>query len=171
MGFPKNTKKTRNGNLLVEAGRKHTKKKMFLTTKCTKDITLLKELSEVGSRPWQQQRCQQSWENREWQTSVEYPWENAKNKSSTYILTFDIVYCLKRVEKCVPVPLRCFNCQKFGHYRKACIDWHVQSKVKKDPDYMMEDCLKEIRCPNCQQTIWLTLNLVTWIKKKREYLR
>ena len=76
-------------------------------------------------------------------------------QANTYILTLNkvkISYCLERVEQCVPAPLKCFKCQKYGHHREAC--WGQQTCVKcgeKDPDHVEDDCLKEIRCANCWQ--------------------
>ena len=82
-------------------------------------------------------------------------------QTNTYILTFNkpqtpkevkIGYCLERVEQYVTVALRCFKCQKFGHHREACRGRQTCSKCgEKDPDHGEEDCLKEIRCANCQQ--------------------
>ena len=81
-------------------------------------------------------------------------------QTNTYILTFNkpqtpkevkIGYCLERVEQYVPAPLSCFICQKFGHHRVACRGRQTCSKCsEKDPDHVEEDCLKEIRCANCQ---------------------
>ena len=46
----------------------------------------------------------------------------------------------------------CFKCQKYGHHMKACRGQQTCAKCgEKDLDHMAEDCLKEIRCSNCQQ--------------------
>ena len=82
-------------------------------------------------------------------------------QTNTYILTFNkprtskevkTGYCLERVQQYVPAPLRCFKCHKFGHHREACRGRQTCAKCfEKNPDHAEEDCLKEIRCANCQQ--------------------
>ena len=82
-------------------------------------------------------------------------------QTNTYILAFNkprtpnevkIGYCIEGVEQYVPVPLRCFKCQKFGHHREVCRGRQTCAKCgEKDPDHAEEDCMKEIRCENCQQ--------------------
>ena len=82
-------------------------------------------------------------------------------QTNSYILTFNqlntpkevkIDYCLERVDIYVPTLLMCFKCQKYGHHMKACRGQQTCAKCgEKDLDHMAEDCLKEIRCSNCQQ--------------------
>ena len=82
-------------------------------------------------------------------------------QTNTYILTFNqphtpkelkISYCPGWVKQYVPVALRCFKCQKYGHHREACRGRHTCAKCnEKDPDHVEEDCLKEIRFANCWQ--------------------
>ena len=63
-----------------------------------------------------------------------------------------IGYCLERVEKYIPAPLRCLKYQKYGHHMEACRRRLTFAKCgEKDPDLMEENCLKEIRCSNCRQ--------------------
>ena len=60
---------------------------------------LLKELSEIGSWPWlQQRRWQQPWENREWQTSKRIFIRKSKDRiqTNTYILTFNQLHIPKK---------------------------------------------------------------------------
>ena len=74
------------------------------------------------------------------------------NKPQTPSKDVKIGYCLEKVEQYVPAPLRYFKCQKFRHHREACRGRQTCSKCgEKDPDHAEEDCLKEIRCANCQQ--------------------
>ena len=83
-----------------------------------------------------------------------------KTEISTYILTFNqlhipkevtVGYCIKRVKQYFPDPLRCFKCQKYGHYREACRGRHTCVKCdEKGPNHMGEDCLKEIKCLQCR---------------------
>ena len=82
-------------------------------------------------------------------------------QTNTYILTFNkprtqnevkMGYCLERVEQYVPVPLRCFKYQKYGHHREACRGRQTCAKCgEKDHDHVEEDYMKEITCANCRQ--------------------
>ena len=100
-------------------------------------------------------------------------------KTNTYILTFNqlhtlkelkIGYCLMRVEMYVSGLLRCFKCQKYGQHREACRRQSTSAKCgEKDPFHRKEDCLKEIRCPNCQQN-YLPYSRFCDIYEKKEIL-
>ena len=62
-----------------------------------------------------------------------------------------IGYCLELISTS-QLPLRCFICQKFGHHREASRGRQTCAKCgEKDPGHAVEDCMKEIRCANCQQ--------------------
>ena len=110
-------------------------------------------------------------------------------QTNTYILTFNlphtskevkISYCLERVEQYIPVSLRCFKCQKYGHHKKACRGRQTCAKCgEKDLDYMEEDCLKEIRCANCRQDhlvytrscdVYKKLKGNTWEETQEKYV-
>ena len=89
-------------------------------------------------------------------------WKSEKQiQTNSYILTFNqlhtplevkIDYYLEKVEMYVPILLRCFKWQKYGHHMKACRGQQTCAKCnEKDLDHMAENCLKEIRCSNCQQ--------------------
>ena len=50
-------------------------------------------------------------------------------ETNTYIMTFDqpkipkrikVGYTMERVEQFIPNPLRCYNCQKYGHHEDNC---------------------------------------------------
>ena len=101
-------------------------------------------------------------------------------QTNTYILTFNkpqtpkevkIGYCLERVEQHVPAPLRCFKCQKFGHHREACRVRQTSSKCgEKDLDRAEEDCLKVIRCANCQHDHPAYARTCTIYQKEKEII-
>ena len=79
----------------------------------------------------------------------------------TYILTFNkttiskeiqIRYYLKKVEKYIPVPLRCFKWQKYGYHKESCWEYPICERCsQKDPNHMKEDCSNENKCSNCQE--------------------
>ena len=80
-----------------------------------------------------------------------------------------IGYCLERVEQYVSAPLRCFKCQKYGHHEEACRGQQTCAKCgEKDSDYKEEDCLKEIRCANCQQGYSAYAISCVFYKKEKE---
>ena len=101
-------------------------------------------------------------------------------QANIYILTFNkhripnemkIGYCLKRVEQYIPAPLKCFKCQKYGHHREACRGRQTCAKCgEKDPDYMEEDCLKEITCANCRQDHPVYARSCVVYKKEKEII-
>ena len=101
-------------------------------------------------------------------------------QTNTYILTFNkpqtpkeekIGYCLARVEQYVSAPLSCFKCQKFGHHREACRGRQTCAKCgEKDPDHAEEDCLKEIRCANCEQDHPAYVRTCTVYQKEKEII-
>ena len=102
-------------------------------------------------------------------------------QTNTYILTFNqalalkevkIGYCLQRVEQYVPAPLGCFKCPKYGHDRETCRGRLICAKCGvKDSDHVEEDCLKEIRCANCQPDNPAYTRSCNVYKKKKKYLR
>ena len=169
---PKNVKKTRNGNLLVEVDSRRQaenilKIKTFHTTKCraypheklntSKGVIRSRELALATEDEIASALGKQGVTNIK-RISIKKGEERIQ--TNTYILTFNkpqtpkdvkIGYCLERVEQYVPAPLRCFKCQKFGYHREACRGRQTCSKCgEKDPDHAEEDCLKETRCANCQ---------------------
>ena len=77
-------------------------------------------------------------------------------QTNTYILTLNhprtpkevkIGYFLERIEQYIPAPLRCFKCQKYGHYRTT----DMFQMRWKGPDHVEKNCLKQIRYANCRQ--------------------
>ena len=169
----KTVKKTRNGNLLAEVdNRRQTenilKIKTFHTTKCraypleklnaSKGVIRSRELALATDDEIASALGKQGVTNIK---RISIRKGEQRIQTNTYILTFNkprtpkevkIDYCLERVEQCVPAPRRCFKCQKFGHHREACRERQTCAKCDgKDSDHADEDCLKEIRCANCQQ--------------------
>lgn len=78
--------------------------------------------------------------------------------TNTFILTFStptlptslhIGYLNLRVEPYIPNPLRCFQCQKFGHHKANCKNSQVCAKCG-NPDHNSEDCKADACCVNCK---------------------
>ena len=189
---PKNLKKTRNGNLLVEVDSRRQaenilKIKTFHTTKCraypheklntSKGVIRSRELALATEDEIASALGKQGVTNIK---RISIRKGEQRIQTNTYILTFNkrqtpkevkIGYCLERVEQYVPPPLRCFKCQKFGHHREACRGRQTCSKCgEKDPDHAEEDCLKEIRCANCQQDHPAYVRTCTVYQKEKEII-
>ena len=81
--------------------------------------------------------------------------------TNTLLLTFNsvvtpktlkIFYQIIQVELYVPNPLRCFNCQKFGHHENNC-PADLGSVCEKcgtgNHDHLASQCKKPAKCVNC----------------------
>ena len=80
-------------------------------------------------------------------------------RTNTWILTFDcpkpptklsIEYLELDVRPYIPNPMRCFNCQRFGHTKQNCRRNAVCPRCGKE-GHSEESCSSAPRCPNCQQ--------------------
>ena len=81
-------------------------------------------------------------------------------KTNTYIITFNksslpkelkVGYNLIKVSPYIPNPLRCYNCQKFGHHETKCLKSPVCKKCgESGSDHIELSCNNPIRCANCQ---------------------
>ena len=54
-----------------------------------------------------------------------------------------------RVEPFIPNPLRCFNCQQFGHHKSNCKRNSICPKCG-DKDHPEDNCSSPVKCSNCQ---------------------
>ena len=80
--------------------------------------------------------------------------------TNTYIFTFNtphvpkelkVGYNLIKVNPYIPNPLRCYNCQKFGHHESKCLKPTVCKKCgESGSDHIELSCNNPIKCPNCQ---------------------
>ncbi len=79
--------------------------------------------------------------------------------TNTLILTFDTPVLPKKiragyleisVSPYIPSPLRCFECQRFGHGSKTCKRKQVCARCSEE-DHNDKDCKKPIKCVNCGQ--------------------
>lgn len=77
--------------------------------------------------------------------------------TNTFVLTFNrpvlpksvkAAYCHLQVEPFIPNPLRCFNCQKFGHGRSSCSHGAVCARCSKT-GHTDTDCEEQALCANC----------------------
>jgi len=80
-----------------------------------------------------------------------------RRNTNTFIITFKatsvpkhikIGYLRVPVEIYIPNPLRCFNCQKFGHSKNACKGTEICAKCGQ-AGHGGNSCSNEMKCPNC----------------------
>ena len=77
-------------------------------------------------------------------------------ETNTYIMTFDqpkilerikVGYTMERVEQFILSPLRCYNCQKYGHHEDNCRGRQVCGKcAQQDPDHHIDNCSNPYKC-------------------------
>ena len=80
--------------------------------------------------------------------------------TNTYIFTFNLSiapkelklgYNLLKVSPYVPNPLRCYNCQKFGHHESKCLKPPVCKMCgESGSDHVELTCTNQITCTNCK---------------------
>ena len=77
-------------------------------------------------------------------------------KTNTYFLDFRlpsvpehvfIGFRRERVQKYIPSPMRCYNCQKFGHTAKGCDATKVCGTCGESHE--TEECTSPVKCVNC----------------------
>ena len=79
--------------------------------------------------------------------------------TDTYILTFGkpqipkelkVGYNIVKVNPYIPNPLRCYNCQKFGHHEQKCLKSAVCKKCgESGSDHIELSCNNPPKCANC----------------------
>ena len=77
------------------------------------------------------------------------------------------------VEVYIPNPLRCFNCQRFGHHENGCPvpDGSVCEKCGMgDFDHPTHACKNQAKCVNCNKSHFSKLNeYEIWKKREGNY--
>ena len=84
---------------------------------------------------------------------------NETISTDTYILTFGkpqipkelkVGYSIIKVNPYIPNPLRCYNCQKFGHHEQKCLKSAVCKKCgESGSDHIELSCNNPPNCANC----------------------
>ena len=104
-------------------------------------------------------------------------------ETNTLLLTFNsanlptnvkIFYRIIPVELYIPNPLRCFNCQKFGHHESNCSEdpGSVCERCGKgNHDHHTSQCKNPIKCINCGKDHLPKSNLCEIWKKEKEIIK
>ena len=108
---------------------------------------------------------------------------NERINTNTLLLTFNsvvtpktlkIFYQIIQVELYVPNPLRCFNCQKFGHHEKNC-PADLGSVCEKcgtgNHDHLASQCKKPAKCVNCGENHMSRSSDCDVWKKEKEVMK
>lgn len=69
-----------------------------------------------------------------------------KEKSLSEFLKFG--YLQFRVKEYIPRPIRCYNCQRFGHTANSCNS--IKRCKKCGLNHNVEECHEQLKCPNCR---------------------
>ena len=108
---------------------------------------------------------------------------NERINTNTLLLTFNsvvtpktlkIFYQIIQVELYVPNPLRCFNCQKFGHHENNC-PADLGSVCEKcgtgNHDHLASQCKKPAKCVNCGENHMSRSSDCDVWKKEKEVMK
>ena len=78
--------------------------------------------------------------------------------TNTFVFTFNtpvlpktvkVAYFRVNVEVYIPNPLRCHNCQKYGHHEDRCSKDPICSKCGQIAEHSEGRCTNELHCANC----------------------
>ena len=97
--------------------------------------------------------------------------------TNTYIFTFNrsqvpkelkVGYNIIKIDPYIPNPLRCYNCQKFGHHESKCLKSAICKKCgESGSDHVELTCANPIRCANCQSSHPAdSRDCIVWKKEK-----
>ena len=77
-------------------------------------------------------------------------------------------YTMERVEQFIPNPLRCYNCQKYGHHEDNCRGRQVYGRCgQQDHDHHSNNCNNLHKCENCgDKMIVPAWSCESWIPEK-----
>ena len=138
-GTLKSIKRLRDGSFLVECGKRAQAQNLLRTNRFIdrpvrvtihKTLNSSRLLSDVGTLlTWRRLRSRMNWKIRVWLGWTEWHKEGKVIPTNTLFLTFGspelpkeitVGYLKVKVALFVPNPMRCFNCNKFGHTSQRC---------------------------------------------------
>lgn len=168
-GSPKSVKKLRSGQLLIECDKRahsnnllrsqqmaginiESKPHVFLNS--SKGIIKSKDLEQCSEKELVEELKNQGVTEA---YRIKIKKENKVINTNTIILTFNRPNIPKeikagflqlKVEEYIPNPMRCFNCQRFGHLKKHCKRNAVCPRCGTE-GHELTTCDKEMKCINC----------------------
>lgn len=101
-------------------------------------------------------------------------------QTNTYVVTFNrpkpppslkVFYSSIKVDSYIPNPLRCFNCQKFGHHENNCKSSEVCVKCGQGASHHYSECPNKLQCVNCGKEHAANSNTCEIWKKEKEIIR
>lgn len=168
-GEPKGVRRLRSGNLLIEVDRASHASNLLRSTaiadipiKVSKHRTLNTKKGVIRCRDIRDCTDDEILQNLASQQVTEIhrikiTRDGVKVSTGTFILTFNatvlpaavkVAFMNVPVEAFVPNPMRCFNCQKFGHTKNFCKRKLVCARCSCE-DHDDKTCDKPARCVNC----------------------
>ena len=169
-GEPKSVKKLKNGSLLVECTKeKHSTCLLKSTSICNVPITVAAHYSLNSSKGVIRSRDLESVSEKEMSENlssqgvisvkrISFRRNDVLVPTNTFILTFNSPtlpesvkagYLSIPVVPYIPNPLRCFNCQKFGHGQTTCRNKKTCARCGQF-DHDSKTCNNDILCINCK---------------------
>lgn len=170
-GHPKSIKKLKSGDLLLEVEREQQVKNLLSTNQLFDlkvNISLHKSLNtckgvirSTDLRPCSEEHIIANLKDQGviGVRNISVRRNGALKTTDTYVLTFNtpqlptkikIAYLSVKVEVYIPNPLRCYNCQIFGHHESKCVKDPLCPKCgEKKHCTDARNCEKEAKCVNC----------------------
>ena len=195
IGTPKNVKKLKNGTLLVETNRKSQSENLLKITKffsinvtVTEHKTLNSCKGIIRDRMLKNETEENITEYLKQQGVTACKRFKIKKdgnfiETNTLLLTFNTTtlpkslknfYRIIPVEVYIPNPLRCFNCQSFGHHENGCPEapGSVCEKCGMgDFDHPTHACKNQPKCVNCHKNHQSKSNQCEIWKKEKEIMK
>lgn len=100
--------------------------------------------------------------------------------TNTFVLTFNtpsrpehlkIFFEKIPVTPYIPNPLRCFQCQKFGHHENNCKNHPVCAKCSEKTPHHEDLCTGQVKCANCSEAHRASSNQCSVWKREKEITR
>ena len=170
VGTPKSIKRLRSGDLLIEVSRS-TQANNLLKTKVLVDVPVKVTPHRSLNSSKGVIRCldikdcsdEEILDNLASQNvshlhRISVLREGVRKTTGTFILTFNtptppktlkIGYLQVRVDTYIPNPVRCFNCQRYGHFKTSCSRPATCEKCGEE-GHSGDTCEGSPRCVNCQ---------------------
>ena len=191
IGTPKTVKKLKNQTLLVETTRKSQTQSLLKTTtffnikvSISEHKTLNSSKGIIKYKAFKEEilnylKPQGVIAVKRFKIKIEY----SLVETNTLLLTFNsatippnlkIFYRIIPVELYIPNPLRCFNCQRFGHHESNCSEdpGSVCERCGKgNHDHHTSQCKNPIKCVNCGKDHMPKSNLCEIWKKEKEIIK